>query len=280
MPCNEDCNCDKIDSCEDTDSECSDSSEDDHCRPRKCKKGPQGKQGPQGAQANVGNTGPQGPQGWMGYQGPQGNEGQRGFQGSQGFVGYQGPQGNEGQRGFQGSQGFRGFQGPQGFRGFQGPQGSMGPQGIPTGATVASAYFYGETSYDLAVPTSTVTGNVVFNTQAYNQVGSGVTQVGTFQFDLLVGTYLIDWQVRGIPGTAVPITFSILDVTNSVVLAGTTFSADLSAVVEQVVTSSVGIGIGVPITISIRNDSGTTISETAGGSPARSNRSIRFVKLS
>ncbi len=220
-----------------------------------------------------------------GQPGPQGVQGLNGTQGFQGLAGI-GTQGfaEVGPQGFQGlaDVGPQGFQGFQGFGqiGAQGEQGLMGVQGIPAVTSLASGYFYGDTTYSLAVPTSNVTGNVVFDTQAYNQVGSGVTPIGLDQFALLTGTYLIDWQVRGIPGTAVPITFSILDVTDTVVLTGTTFSSSLSAVVEQAVTSSVAIVIAAPITIALRNNTGVVVSETAGGTPARTNRSIRFVRLS
>jgi hypothetical protein len=156
-----------------------------------------------------------------------------------------------------------------------GPIGPIGPIGATgTSGILGSAYFYGNGTYSLAIGS-----NVVFDNTLYNSAGSGVTQTSLALYTLLPGTYAIDWQVRGIPGSALPITFTLVDVTDTVILAGSTFSADLSAGVEQAVTSSYSIVIPATIEIGLRNDTGDVVAETAGGSPARSNRSLRFLKI-
>jgi len=108
------------------------------------------------------------------------------------------------------------------------------------------------------------------------------------QFTLVAGTYAIDWFIRGIPSTAVPMGFSIIDVNASTYLPGTAYFSEGSAVVEQEINSSVSIVVtGAPITISIHNVTGDSISisETAiaftapPGAGAATNRSIRFLRI-
>jgi len=97
-----------------------------------------------------------------------------------------------------------GPQGPQGTQGIQGPQGTQGIQGVPgtngQGGILGEAYFYGVGATTIAVPTSTVTGNVVFPTLGYNSVGSGITQPAGYQFILIPGTSRVplQWTLAGL----------------------------------------------------------------------------------
>lgn len=195
-----------------------------------------------------------GPQGCDGKRGKQGEQGERGCRGHDGPTGATGATGPRGQNGLRGQMGI-GSQGPQGIQGPQGLQGPQGPAGILAGG---SAYFYssGGQSVASASPATYGTANVVFPTIAYNSVGSGVTQTSTAEYTLQIGTYQINWFVRSTPGTAVHITFALANITNSMLIPGTTFSSDLSSVVEQSVNSSVVVVVSSPIIVALHNETG------------------------
>lgn len=132
-----------------------------------------------------------------------------------------------------------------------------------------------------------MTGNVVFDTVGYNSAASGVVQSGPFEFTLSPGTYAVDWFVRGVPATGVPIAFYLLDVNANTPIAGSAFPSDGTAAVEQELNSSLSFVVtGAAITIALHNItidaiSDATVAFTPVGSPAQSgvNRSIRFLLI-
>lgn len=204
--------------------------------------GPEGPAGPQGEQGIQGEQGSAGPAGMNGQQGPVGATG------AMGAVGPQGPVGPMGDAGAQGPQGIQGPVGPMGAMGLQGPQGIQGIQGIqgPVGPAGANAV-----APDAGVSIQYNGGPVMTGTTNIYLIWYGNWSNNTT-------TTIIPDLISGLNGSSYyGINSSYYDVsdagvyshiTNSIVLAGTTYDS-----YSQGTTMAAGIGAANAVIHALNN---------------------------